>query len=581
MRRALEQLTERSRRLTELLRQSREAAGWRLDAGRAREAAEAQKTRAESLYGILEKLREDIQANRILAANRRTIAVRAQSEVDGLPSGSTADRADPIPEHPVAVLRTFLADAQRVYDKAEVGDDQLKDLQHAESKADERRRAWEAEPADIRELARRLLASTDGSDTASRDAAIARATAGLETAKTTHEDAITETANCRARLEQLPKPTVLLDESRLPQDALHGDQLVAEAGRTVSDAEETHRHGAARLEAAKGELTNAKATAEAFKQLVEMHDAASDDAPDADTADVEPFIGDKEAAHNRYRELRRAAVQASKDSQAAQRELLKRAERVTQCAGDSRFETLAIPARTQIQGVGVTVLAEHAADWARQLRPRLRSLADDLAQIGRHRAAILERLSAIVDGALRRLRTAQRLSKLPDGLGDWSGSEFLRIGYAAADGELLTHHLGGVLDEAVEHHAKTKKCDGLTVVLRAVRAAVPRGFTVTMLKPDAVLRTERVRISDVRDVFSGGQHLTAAIILYCTLAALRANDQGKVRRHHSGVLFLDNPIGRASASYLLDLQRSVANTLGVQLVYPPVSSKKRPWRAFR
>jgi hypothetical protein len=40
-----------------------------------------------------------------------------------------------------------------------------------------------------------------------------------------------------------------------------------------------------------------------------------------------------------------------------------------------------------------------------------------------------------------------------------------------------------------------------------------------------------------------------------------------MRAKHSGVLFLDNPIGRASASYLLDLQQSVARALGVQLVY--------------
>ncbi|WP_216209758.1 coiled-coil domain-containing protein [Amycolatopsis aidingensis] len=569
MHRALEKLTEQSRRLTELLGRSREAASWRLDAGRARETADTYEARAATLEQILEKLREDIQANRLLAADRRAVAVRAQSEIGELPGGSTADRADPVPEHPVAVLRAILADAQRAYGKAEVGDDQLKDLQHAETKANDTRQAWEAEPADIREIARRLLASIDGPDAASRAAAIAAAGARLETAKKTYQDAISETANCRARLEQLPKPTVTLDQVRQPRDAQHGDQLVAEAGRAVSDAEETHRQCAAKLEAAKGELTKAEATAEAFRHLIEMHHAASDDEPGVDTTDVEPFTGDKEAAHNRYNELRRTAAQALKDSQAAQRELLRRAERVTTCAMDSRFEALAIPARTQIQGVAVSALAEHAADWARQLRPRLRSLADDLAQIGRHRAAILERLSAIVDGALRRLRTAQRLSRLPDGLGDWTGSEFLRIGCSPVDGDLLAHQLGLVLDGAVEHHAKSNKCDGLAVVLRAVRAAVPKGFTVTMLKPDAVLRTERVRISEVRDVFSGGQHLTAAIILYCTLAALRANDQGKVRRHHShsGVLFLDNPIGRASAGYLLDLQRGVATALGVQLVY--------------
>jgi hypothetical protein len=107
----------------------------------------------------------------------------------------------------------------------------------------------------------------------------------------------------------------------------------------------------------------------------------------------------------------------------------------------------------------------------------------------------------------------------------------------------------------------------MSVLLRGVRAAVQEGFKVTMLKPDAVLRTERVRVSEVRDVFSGGQHLTAAIMLYCTLAALRANHLGRTHHRHSGVLFLDNPIGRASAGYLLDLQRAVAEALGVQLVY--------------
>jgi hypothetical protein len=68
-------------------------------------------------------------------------------------------------------------------------------------------------------------------------------------------------------------------------------------------------------------------------------------------------------------------------------------------------------------------------------------------------------------------------------------------------------------------------------------------------------------------VFSGGQLLTAAIILYCTMAALRSNERGQLRRPHAGVLFLDNPIGRASAAYLLDLQIGVAEALGVQLIY--------------
>lgn len=90
---------------------------------------------------------------------------------------------------------------------------------------------------------------------------------------------------------------------------------------------------------------------------------------------------------------------------------------------------------------------------------------------------------------------------------------------------------------------------------------------VEILKPDAVLRDERIRVGEIGDVFSGGQLLTTAIILYCTMAWLRAGERGHAQRQHAGVLFLDNPIGRASAGYLLELQLTVARKLGVQLIY--------------
>jgi hypothetical protein len=90
---------------------------------------------------------------------------------------------------------------------------------------------------------------------------------------------------------------------------------------------------------------------------------------------------------------------------------------------------------------------------------------------------------------------------------------------------------------------------------------------VEILKPDAVLRAERVPVGQMGDVFSGGQLLTAAIALYCTMAALRSNDRGRDRHRHAGTLFLDNPIGRANATYLLELQRAVSDALGVQLLY--------------
>ena len=66
--------------------------------------------------------------------------------------------------------------------------------------------------------------------------------------------------------------------------------------------------------------------------------------------------------------------------------------------------------------------------------------------------------------------------------------------------------------------------------------------------------------------FSGGERLTAAILLYCALARLRSHQTGR-RGRATSVLLLDNPIGTVSRPRYLDLQREVARALGIQLIY--------------
>jgi len=239
-------------------------------------------------------------------------------------------------------------------------------------------------------------------------------------------------------------------------------------------------------------------------------------------------------------------------------------------AADQKYGKSDMPVRRQMLSVDREQLPEFAAEWESALKPRLRVLTDELDQIERHRNAMIERLQGMVKHAHGRLRAAQKASRLPTELGDWSGLEFLRISFTPPDDTTLAERLGEVIDDAA---AKGKdkeagKRDGLSILLSGVRASLrPKGIHVYMLKPDSVLRDERVRVSEIADVFSGGQLLTAAIILYCTMAWLRASERGQAQRPHAGVLFLDNPIGRASAGYLLELQLTVAKKLGVQLVY--------------
>ncbi len=67
------------------------------------------------------------------------------------------------------------------------------------------------------------------------------------------------------------------------------------------------------------------------------------------------------------------------------------------------------------------------------------------------------------------------------------------------------------------------------------------------------------------DVFSGGQLRPRPS--RCTARWPRCAATTGAKHRHAGTLFLDNPIGRANATYLLELQRAVLDALGVQLLY--------------
>ncbi|TQM32717.1 hypothetical protein [Nocardia bhagyanarayanae] len=562
----LDDLRERARVLKHLAGRAERVLTWQRQRQRHLDTAATRRRKAAELAVDIEKLDLACTAHSASAVEHRALAERTKADITEIPAHTQAHVGDPVPDQPVAVLRARLHHTQRALDKAQVGDDQLKELDAARRQAEEAQQDWEDLANDVRETATGLLDSGAGADAASRSTATTRARTELATVTDELGAAQKHTGFCESDLKRLPAPHPPLEPSRYPISLEHAHQLIDTAAAQVTIAVQAHDTKIAELAAVRREYEEARAVAAAFESIVEMAYAGKD-RPVIDPDSVQPYPADVEQARSRYHELRgheQTAHQTSANEVAA---LGRLADRLARFVAQPRFESLDSAVRVQIRSVAQAQLPAHAADWIEQLTPRVKSLAQDLEHANRHRAMILGNLRSIVDVSVRTLRAAQRLSKLPDTLESWAGHEFLRIGFTPAEGELLEYHLGQVLDDEVQRYLGNGKRDGVGIVLRSVRAAVPKGFKVTILKPDAALRTERVRIAQVRDVFSGGQHLTAAIILYCTLAGLRANEQGRVHHRHSGVLFLDNPIGRASAGYLLDLQRGVAAALGVQLVY--------------
>ncbi|MFE7122357.1 hypothetical protein ACFU99_43735, partial [Streptomyces sp. NPDC057654] len=369
-----------------------------------------------------------------------------------------------------------------------------------------------------------------------------------------------------------------LPDELVPANAGQAKELLRTATGELaarSDALEAAR-------AAHGELLRAHRTAEdaaggfdetaaMLRDLLRDNQRAADGDADAEGEQSEPYAGNLEEARQSAAESRRSLRGCASDLSAAESAVREASDVLVRHANSTRYEQVRTPARQQIRELPAAALPEHAAAWADAFAPRLRVLTDELEQLERNRGSIVDRLRGLVESSLTTLRSAQRLSRLPEGLGEWSGQEFLRIRFEEPDQATLSERLGEVIDDATRSAVKKNsdlRRDGMSLLLRGVSAALqPRGVAVEILKPDAVLRAERVPVGQMGDVFSGGQLLTAAIALYCTMAALRSNDRGRDKQRHAGTLFLDNPIGRANATYLLELQRAVADALGVQLLY--------------
>ncbi|GAA2451291.1 hypothetical protein [Streptomyces glaucus] len=556
----------------------RERAGWQARLRELADEATEAEARAQACLEHARAADEDRRAAQRAAddARRTARALRAErSEIAGAPDDVPQDGTD-APKASLPALREAYRAASQVYEKVGVGADLRAEQARAESDESAARAELDRLSNKVRTRAEQLLESPDGADGPSRQAAAARAEELVQLLETRMSSASEQLGRLRGEAERLApedgEAHTELPEELVPRDAEHAQALLRTA--TAELASRTEELAGARE--AHAELLEAHRAAEdaagGFDEIAAMlRDLLREQAPEEEREEPEPYPGSLEEARRSAAEARRSLRGCAADLSAAEAAVREAGDVLVRHANSTRYEQVRTPARQQIRELPAAALPEHAQKWADAFAPRLRVLTDELAQLERNRDSIVDRLRGLVESALATLRSAQRLSRLPEGLGEWSGQEFLRIRFEEPDQATLTERLGEVIDEATRAAVKKNsdlRRDGMSLLLRGVAAALqPKGVAVEILKPDAVLRAERVPVGQMGDVFSGGQLLTAAIALYCTMAALRSNDRGRDRHRHAGTLFLDNPIGRANATYLLELQRAVADALGVQLLY--------------
>ncbi|MEV0373797.1 hypothetical protein AB0I10_29015 [Streptomyces sp. NPDC050636] len=585
-----QEAAQRARRVADVLaglaHRLRERAGWQSRLRELADEAAEFEARAEECVDRARAADEDRRAAQRAAddARRTARALRAErAEIAGVPDDP--DEAAEAPERAgssLPALREAYRAASQLYEKVGVGADLRAEQARAEGDESAALAELNRLTNKVRTRAEQLLESPDAADGPSRQAAAARAESLVQMLETRASAASEQLGRLRGEAERLA-PTdgdahTELPDGMVPADADRAKELLRTANAELATATEALDGARAQHDellrahrAAEDAAGGFDETAALLRDLLRDHHDPAQHGGATAGEQPEPYAGRLEEARQAAAESRRSLRGCATDLSAAEAAVREASDVLVRHANSTRYEQVRTPARQQIRELPAAALPDHAVKWADAFAPRLRVLTDELAQLERNRDSIVDRLRGLVESSLTTLRSAQRLSRLPEGLGEWSGQEFLRIRFEDPDQATLTERLGEVIDEATRSAVKKNsdlRRDGMSLLLRGVGAALqPRGVAVEILKPDAVLRAERVPVGQMGDVFSGGQLLTAAIALYCTMAALRSNDRGRDKQRHAGTLFLDNPIGRANATYLLELQRAVADALGVQLLY--------------
>ncbi len=167
-------------------------------------------------------------------------------------------------------------------------------------------------------------------------------------------------------------------------------------------------------------------------------------------------------------------------------------------------------------------------------------------------------------------KSLQTESYLPKDLDSWGGHPFLKVELSLRNDETeRARYLGDLVEKWAKESDESDLPAGHVLAFLCLKAVLTtNGATLKILKPTQRLELYYHDITELSG-FSEGQRVTAAILIYSILVRLRQKQADSLDGMplDAGYLLLDNPLGKANASALVDLQLRVAKAMGLQLIY--------------
>jgi hypothetical protein len=208
-----------------------------------------------------------------------------------------------------------------------------------------------------------------------------------------------------------------------------------------------------------------------------------------------------------------------------------------------------------------------ASSHARLISDMISSLEYDLNKKDAESQLLREGLHSLLNESLAMLRRACESGKIPASIPRFGGEPVLKMGrhIGTTGRELKEQMIKGYLAEMVR--AKEVPKTGYELAgelidhLRGVMNL--ESLDIKILKPTDMgsLIYERIH----RAVASGGEGLTAAILLYLVLSRLRSIARGS--NTLGGFLIADNPFGAVTHNLFLRTQRELARAMNIQLIF--------------
>ena len=169
--------------------------------------------------------------------------------------------------------------------------------------------------------------------------------------------------------------------------------------------------------------------------------------------------------------------------------------------------------------------------------------------------------------------TAATQVSIPEQVFTYGGKPILRaaakLNFSRFD-RAYKESIGNWLEECIQKwlcpqvNPAEGNCLGADLLYRLLAVEAKKSFNIRLLKCDDTARNyEPVG----KDLGSGGEALTTAVLLYALLVYMRSRRFKSGARPMPGFLILDNPLGVCNRPDFLDAQLKVAKALGVQCIY--------------